>query len=111
MVVQHCSSREKGKTYYCPKGIFLNQSKYALESLKKFDMESCEPEDTSMVVKSKLDKDPQEKAVDPTCYRGMLGTLIHLTSSRPGLVFVVCMCARYQTKPIEKHLHAVKQIF
>ncbi|GJS49205.1 hypothetical protein Tco_0599326 [Tanacetum coccineum] len=41
----------------------------------------------------------------------MIGTLMYLTSSRPDLVFVVCMCARYQAKPTEKHLHAVKRIF
>ncbi|GKB39286.1 hypothetical protein Tco_0884228 [Tanacetum coccineum] len=41
----------------------------------------------------------------------MVGTLIYLTTSRPDLTFVVCMCARYQAKPIEKHLHAVKRIF
>nr|GEW63872.1 uncharacterized mitochondrial protein AtMg00810-like [Tanacetum cinerariifolium] len=41
----------------------------------------------------------------------MIGTLMYLTSSRPDIVFVVCMCARYQAKPIEKHLHKVKQIF
>ncbi|GJX58007.1 hypothetical protein Tco_0289397 [Tanacetum coccineum] len=64
-----------------------------------------------MVEKSKLDEDPQGKAVDPTRYRGMIGTLMYLTSSRPDLVFIVCMCARYQAKPIEKHLHAVKRIF
>nr|GEW62752.1 uncharacterized mitochondrial protein AtMg00810-like [Tanacetum cinerariifolium] len=40
-----------------------------------------------MVDKSKLDEDPQEKAVDPTRYHGIIGTLMYLTSSRPGLVF------------------------
>ncbi|GJX62912.1 retrovirus-related pol polyprotein from transposon TNT 1-94 [Tanacetum coccineum] len=94
-----------------PRGIFLNQSKYALESLKKYGMETCDPVDTPMVEKSKLDEDPQGKAVDPTRYRGMIGTLMYLTSSRPDLVFAVCMCARYQAKPTEKHLHAVKRIF
>ncbi|GKB64754.1 retrovirus-related pol polyprotein from transposon TNT 1-94, partial [Tanacetum coccineum] len=44
-----------------PKGIFLNQSKYALESLKKYGMETCETVDTPMVEKSKLDEDPQGK--------------------------------------------------
>ncbi|GJX04308.1 hypothetical protein Tco_0190224 [Tanacetum coccineum] len=57
-------------------------------------MESCEPVDTPMVEKSKLDEDPQGKAVDPTHYHGMVGTLMYLTSSRPDLVYVVCMCAR-----------------
>ncbi|GKE19101.1 retrovirus-related pol polyprotein from transposon TNT 1-94 [Tanacetum coccineum] len=94
-----------------PRGIFLNQSKYALESLKKYGIESSDPMDTPMVEKSKLDKDTQSKAVDPTHYRGMIGTLMYLTASRPDLTFVVCMYARYQAKPTEKHLHAVKRIF
>ncbi|GJY77679.1 retrovirus-related pol polyprotein from transposon TNT 1-94 [Tanacetum coccineum] len=67
----------------------LNQSKYALESLKKYGMESCDPVDTLMVEKSKLDEDPQGNAVDPTHYRGMVGTLMYLTSSRPDLVYAV----------------------
>ncbi|GJV04426.1 retrovirus-related pol polyprotein from transposon TNT 1-94 [Tanacetum coccineum] len=94
-----------------PRGIFINQSKYALESLKKCGMESSDPVDTPMVEKSKLDEDTQGKAVDSTHYRGMIGTLMYLTASRPDFTFVVCMCARYQAKPAEKHLHAVKKIF
>ncbi|GJS96710.1 retrovirus-related pol polyprotein from transposon TNT 1-94 [Tanacetum coccineum] len=94
-----------------PRGIFINQSKYALESLRKYGMESSDPVDTPMVEKSKLDEDTQRKAVDPTHYRGMIGTLMYLTASRPGLTFAVCMCARYQAKPNKKHLHAVKRIF
>ncbi|GJS82373.1 retrovirus-related pol polyprotein from transposon TNT 1-94 [Tanacetum coccineum] len=94
-----------------PKGIFLNQSKYALKSLKKYGMESSDPMDTPMVGKSKLDKDPQGKAIDPTHYHGMVGTLMYLTTSRPDLTFDVCMCARYQAKPTEKHLHVIKRIF
>ncbi|GJT61351.1 retrovirus-related pol polyprotein from transposon TNT 1-94 [Tanacetum coccineum] len=95
----------------CPKGIFLSQSKYALESLNKYGMESSDPVDTIMVEKSKLDEDTQGKAVDPTHYRGMVGTLMYLTASRPDLTFAVCMCAWYQAKPTEKHLRAVKRIF
>ncbi|GJW87775.1 retrovirus-related pol polyprotein from transposon TNT 1-94 [Tanacetum coccineum] len=48
-----------------PRGIFINQSKYALESLKKYGYESCDPVDTPMVEKSKLDEDKEGKAVDP----------------------------------------------
>ncbi|GKE25734.1 retrovirus-related pol polyprotein from transposon TNT 1-94 [Tanacetum coccineum] len=68
-----------------PRGIFLNQSKYALESLKKYGMKSCDPVNTLMVEKSKLDEDTQGKAVDPTHYRSMVGTLMYLTSSRLDL--------------------------
>nr|GEW18216.1 retrovirus-related Pol polyprotein from transposon TNT 1-94 [Tanacetum cinerariifolium] len=61
-----------------PRGIFLNQSKYALGSLKKYGMKSSDPVDTPMVEKSKLDEDPQGKAVDPTHYHGMVGTVTPL---------------------------------
>ncbi|GJT75632.1 retrovirus-related pol polyprotein from transposon TNT 1-94 [Tanacetum coccineum] len=94
-----------------PRGIFINQSKYALESLKKYGMESSDPVDTLMVEKSKLDEDTHGKAIDPTHYRGMMDTLMYLTANRPDLTFIVCMCARYKAKPTEKHLHAVKRIF
>ncbi|GJS50894.1 retrovirus-related pol polyprotein from transposon TNT 1-94 [Tanacetum coccineum] len=63
-----------------PRGIFLNQSKYALESLKKYGFESVDPMDTPMVEKSKLDEDTKGKAVDPSHYRGMIVTLLYLTA-------------------------------
>nr|GFC19538.1 uncharacterized mitochondrial protein AtMg00810-like [Tanacetum cinerariifolium] len=94
-----------------PRGIFINQSKYALESLKKYGFESCDSVDTPMVEKSKLYEDKEGKAVDPSHYHGMIGTLIYLTANRPDLQFAICMCARYQARPTEKHLHAVKRIF
>nr|GEW07674.1 hypothetical protein [Tanacetum cinerariifolium] len=50
------------------RGIFINQSKYALESLKKYGFESCDPVDTLMVEKSKLDEDKEGKVVDPSHY-------------------------------------------
>nr|GEX20643.1 hypothetical protein [Tanacetum cinerariifolium] len=93
-----------------PRGIFINQSKYALESLKKYGFESCDPVDTPMVEKSKLDEDKVGKATDPSPYRGMIGTLLYLTASRLDLQFAICMCAWYQARPTEKHVHAVKRI-
>ncbi|GJX62095.1 hypothetical protein Tco_0294995 [Tanacetum coccineum] len=61
---------------------------------------------TPKVEKSKLDEDKEGKAVDPSHYRGMIGTLLYLTASRPDLQFAICMCARYQARPTEKHLNA-----
>ncbi|GKE48344.1 retrotransposon protein, putative, ty1-copia subclass [Tanacetum coccineum] len=95
----------------CPRGIFINLSKYALESLKKYGFDSCDPVDTPMVEKSKLDDDKEGKIVDPSHYHGLIGTLLYHTVSRPDLQFAICMCARYQARPIEKHLHTVKRIF
>ncbi|GJS28013.1 retrovirus-related pol polyprotein from transposon TNT 1-94 [Tanacetum coccineum] len=81
------------------------------ELLLKYGFESCDLVDTPMVEKSKLDEDKEGKAVDPSHYRGMIGTLLYLTASRPDLQFAICMCARYQARPTEKHLNAVKRIF
>ncbi|GKB32787.1 putative reverse transcriptase domain-containing protein [Tanacetum coccineum] len=80
------------------RGIFINQSNYALEIIKKYGKLSSDPVDTPMVDKSKLDEDLQGKPVDPTHYRSMIGSLMYLTSSRPDLVFAVCMCARWSSK-------------
>ncbi|GJR65123.1 retrovirus-related pol polyprotein from transposon TNT 1-94 [Tanacetum coccineum] len=70
---------------------FLNQSKYALESLKKYGMESSDLVDTPMVEKSKLDEDPQGKVVDPTHYRGMVGTLMYLTTRNSGIQMILLL--------------------
>ncbi|GKD68900.1 hypothetical protein Tco_1322990, partial [Tanacetum coccineum] len=51
------------------------------------------------------------KQADATIYCGMIGSLMYLTSSRPDLIYAVCLCARYQAKPTEKNLQAVKWIF
>ncbi|GKC46096.1 retrovirus-related pol polyprotein from transposon TNT 1-94, partial [Tanacetum coccineum] len=94
-----------------PRGIFINQAKYALETLKKYGMDLSDPVDTPMVDRLKLDEDLMGIPVDQTRFRGMVGSLMYLTASRPDLVFVVCMCARYQAKPTKKHLEATKRIF
>ncbi|GJS51803.1 retrovirus-related pol polyprotein from transposon TNT 1-94 [Tanacetum coccineum] len=67
--------------------------------------------DTPMVEKNKLDEDLQRTPVDATIYRGMIRSLMYLTSSRPGLIYPVYLCARYQAKLTKKHLNAVKWIF
>ncbi|GJX06562.1 retrovirus-related pol polyprotein from transposon TNT 1-94 [Tanacetum coccineum] len=101
----------KGVVDPTPGGIFINQAKYALETLKKYGMDLSDPVDTPMVDRLKLDEDLLGIPVDQTRFRGMVGSLMYLTASRPDLVFVVCMCARYQAKPTKKHLEAIKRVF
>ncbi|GJX68340.1 retrovirus-related pol polyprotein from transposon TNT 1-94 [Tanacetum coccineum] len=76
-----------------------------------YGFEKCDVVDIPIVGHSKLNKDPNGTPVDPPCYRGMVGSLMYLTASRPDLVFSVCMCARYQAKPTKKHLTTVKPVF
>nr|GEW67020.1 hypothetical protein [Tanacetum cinerariifolium] len=94
-----------------PYGIFINQSIYMLEILKKYGMESCDLVGTPMEIKDKLDLDQNGTPVDATKYRRMIGALMYLTSSRPDIVHATYLCTRYQAKPTEKQLKEVKRIF
>ncbi|GJV66990.1 retrovirus-related pol polyprotein from transposon TNT 1-94 [Tanacetum coccineum] len=84
--------------------------KKALYGLKQAPR-ACDPVDTPMVERTKLDEDLLGTPVDQTKYRSMIGSLMYLTASRPDLVFAVCMCARYQSRPTKKHLEADKRVF
>ncbi|GJR27849.1 retrovirus-related pol polyprotein from transposon TNT 1-94 [Tanacetum coccineum] len=92
-------------------GIFFNQSKYIKEMLKKFGLEDSKPMKTPMSSDTKLTKDEECESVDSTKYRGMIGSLLYLTASRPDIMFSVCLCARFQEAPKTSHLEAVKRIF
>nr|GEX39729.1 copia protein [Tanacetum cinerariifolium] len=76
--------------------------KYHFIKEQKYDFKSCDLVDTPMVEKSKLDEDKEGKAVNPSHYRGMIGTLLYLTASRHDLQFAICMCARYQARSTKK---------
>ncbi|GJV31614.1 retrovirus-related pol polyprotein from transposon TNT 1-94 [Tanacetum coccineum] len=91
----------------CPRGIFINQSKYASEIVKKYGLHFTDSVGTPMIENKKLDEDLQGKPVDATLYRGMIRSLMYLTSSRPDLNYDVCLCAQYQAKPTENHLQAI----
>ncbi|GJU54948.1 hypothetical protein Tco_1228662 [Tanacetum coccineum] len=60
---------------------------------------------------TKLMKDEECESVDSTKYRGMIGSLLYLTASRPDIMFSVCLCARFQEAPKTSHLEVVKRIF
>nr|GEV64771.1 uncharacterized mitochondrial protein AtMg00810-like [Tanacetum cinerariifolium] len=93
-----------------PRGILINQAKYAQEILKKHGITSCDSVGIPMATRH-LDADLSGTPVDQTKYRSLVGALMYLTASRPDIVHATCYCARYQAKPTEKHLTAVKRIF
>ncbi|GKA10430.1 retrovirus-related pol polyprotein from transposon TNT 1-94 [Tanacetum coccineum] len=96
--------------YQSPRGTFINQAKYAQEILNKHGMTSCDSIGTPVATKH-LDADLSGTPVDQTKYHSMVGTLMYLSTSRPYIVHATCYCARYQARPTEKHLTAVKRIF
>ena len=91
--------------------IFINQTKYIKDMLKKFGFEDVREIGTPMSPITKLDKDEKGKDVNQKLYRGMIGLLLYLTASRPNIMFCVCLCARFQACPKESHLIALKRIF
>ncbi|CAM8947874.1 unnamed protein product [Rhodiola kirilowii] len=91
-------------------GTRIHQQKYVKEILKKFGMESAKMCATPMSPNDSLTKDESSPQVDPTLYRGMIGSLLYLTASRLDILFSVCLCARFQADPRETHVKAVKRI-
>ena len=80
-------------------GTFINQAKYIRDLLKKFNLEEVKAKNTPMGSSIKLDMDEKGKSVDQTKYRGMIGSLLYLTASRPDIMYIVCLCARFQACP------------
>ena len=65
---------------------------------------------TPMSLSIKVNKDEKGKFIDSTMYRGMIGSLLYLTTSRPDIMYSVCLCAKFQSYTKESHLSVVKRI-
>ena len=91
-------------------GIFLSQSKYARNLVKKFDLEFASSVRTPMSPNVKHTIDLLGKSVDSSLYRSMIGSLLYLTASKPDISYSVRVCARYQVNPKESHMIALKRI-
>ena len=91
-------------------GIFLSQSKYAKNHVKKFGLEPASSIRTPMSPNVKLIVDLLGKSVDSSLYRSMIGSLLYLTTSTPNISYNVGVCPRYQAKPKESHMTALKRI-
>ncbi|GJY75444.1 retrovirus-related pol polyprotein from transposon TNT 1-94 [Tanacetum coccineum] len=91
------------QVHQSPRGIFISQSQYAIELLKKHGLDECVSMSTPMATE-RLDADLQGTPTDQTTYRRMIGGLMYLTASRPDIAFATFVCARYQARPTVKHL-------
>ncbi|GKE23761.1 retrovirus-related pol polyprotein from transposon TNT 1-94 [Tanacetum coccineum] len=98
------------QVHQSPRGIFIFQSQYTIDILKKHGMEKCDTVSTPMAT-TKLDADLQCTPVDQTKYHSMIGGLMYLTASRLDIAYAMFVCARYQAHPTDKHLKEVKRIF
>jgi len=73
-------------------------------------MESAKPIDTSISSSTRLVMDNESPSVEEKSYKDMIGSLLYLTASRPDIVSSIGLCARFQSKPKEAHLKAIKRI-
>ncbi|GJV99902.1 retrovirus-related pol polyprotein from transposon TNT 1-94 [Tanacetum coccineum] len=91
------------QVHQSPRGLFIWQSQYTIDILKKHGMEKCDTVSTPMAT-IKIDADLQGTLVDQTKYRSMIRGLMYLTASRPDIAYATFVCARYQARPTDKHL-------
>jgi hypothetical protein len=92
-------------------GIFISQTKYIKEMLKKFQMEDNKPMSTPMVIGCKLSLEDDSPKVDQMLYRSMVGSFLYSTSTRHGIMQDVGLIGIFQSAPKENHLREVERIF
>jgi hypothetical protein len=91
-------------------GIFLSQSKYACDLLRRFHMDDCKPTPSPFQSGVKLIATCTSLEVDATLYCQLVGSLLYLTHTHPNLSFVVGLVARYMQTPHESHWKVAKTI-
>jgi len=89
---------------------YLNQSKSISDILQKFGMEECRYATIPVSPGITVSLSSNLQLANATTYRQLIGSLLYLTLSRPGIAFVVNRMARFMQKPCVEHLNAVKQI-
>eukprot|EP00253_Pinus_taeda_P003957 PITA_03957 len=91
--------------------IFLSQTKYLKQILKKYGMEDAKLVCTPMVTGCSLSANDESAVVHQPTYRSMIGSLLYLTGTRPDIMHAVGIVGRFQENTKETHLQAVKRIF
>nr|KYP66622.1 Copia protein [Cajanus cajan] len=91
-------------------GLILHQKKYATEMLKRFNMLNCNAAVTPMETGLKLVSNSEEKQVNPTLFKQIVGSLRYLCNSRPDISFAVGMISRFMSDPRLSHLLAAKRV-
>ncbi|GJS53886.1 retrovirus-related pol polyprotein from transposon TNT 1-94 [Tanacetum coccineum] len=94
------------QVHQSPRGIFIRQSQYAIELLKKHGMDECDSMSTPMDT-ARLDADLQGTPTDQTKYRSMIRVLMYLITSRPDIAFATIVCARYQARPTDSSFELI----
>jgi histone deacetylase 1/2 len=90
-------------------GMYLKQSKYIGDLLKKFHMEKASSCPTPMVTGKQFTVEG-EKMEDPTVFRQAIGGLQYLTHTRPDIAFPINKLSQYMSSPTVDHWQGIKRI-
>jgi hypothetical protein len=91
-------------------GIFICQSKYANDVLKRFKMENVNPTPTPVALGLKLSKNDESPSVDANLFKRLVGSLMYLTATRPDIMYGVSLISRFMEKPKESHWKDGKRV-
>eukprot|EP00253_Pinus_taeda_P023422 PITA_23422 len=110
--------KDLGRTHYFlelevwqQKGeIFLGQGRYAIEILKRFRMEDCRTMAMPMITNWKKIHASEDKDVDPTPYRQLIGSLMYLVNTRPDICYDVNTRSQFMVELKRAHWVVAKHV-
>jgi hypothetical protein len=92
------------------KDIFICQQKYAVDIIKRFRMEECNPAETPIPLGTKLIKKDEGPTVDSTLYKSLVRSLLYLTTTRPNIMYATSLVSRFMESPKDSHWKMAKQV-
>lgn len=91
-------------------GLQISQKKYVTDLLKEYNILHCKPANVPLLPSAQQQLYEDAEGVDVTMYRKLFGKLIHVTQSRPDIVFVISLLSRFMHKPTKIHQGAAKDV-
>jgi hypothetical protein len=85
------------------KGTFVYQQKYAANIIKRFRMEECNPAETPIPLGTKSSKNDEGPTMDSTLYKSLVGSLLYLTATRPGIMYAISLVSIFMESPKDSH--------
>jgi hypothetical protein len=92
------------------KGIFVCQKKYAVDIIKRFHIEGCNPTETPITLGTKLSKNDEGPIVDSTLYKILVGSFLYLIANRPDIMYAASLVSRFMESRKYSHWKMAKRI-
>ncbi|KAL1321436.1 hypothetical protein AAHE18_14G126900 [Arachis hypogaea] len=89
---------------------FISQKKYTQNLLEMFKINNCKIVSTPLVHNEKLQKEDRSGEGDASQYRSLIGSLLYLTTTRPNIMYAICLLSRFIQKSNEKHYGIARRI-